>query len=482
MSRSSNRRDGPHSSGSSAMASRVAASSAQSAAVRRAASAACDRASATMSARASSRTSATGARGVPRMSAEIVPRTLPMPLENSRVTSSAPTNACHWRSASARRNVPRARSSRRDAQLRLVRGLRAPAQRVGLDRLVLHVVGDALEQGGEPGEAAGQRAGGERPAGVAVAPERVDPGTERRDGIGRQSVGPLVERALGDREHLERAGSRGPRRRGRGHRCRTRRAAGRRRRARPARSAGVVRHPVDDDDQRQAAVAGPEQDVPRHAVGVAGRGRDEDAEVGGLREAVGQLPVRVLDRVDVGRVDERDAARLAFVRDDAEPLAGERRRAGTPSLMQRVAVVGVDDGDELAGRRAQDAGRDTARPARAFTRLDLPAPVGPISSTSSGASRLLARGQHVPGEVVAEARARPRGAFADDPLRRALGGERVEPFGEREEIRVRSWPRCADGADAPPHAQPRGDDVVSVVSQVRPDPFERLQSSRCGRS
>ena len=116
MSRSSKRRDGPHRSG--IVGDRVAGRAA-----RRPSRRPCagrprrrgDRASATMSASASSRTSATGARGVPRMSAESVPRTLPMPLENSRVTSSAPTNACHWRSASARRNVPRARSSRRDA-------------------------------------------------------------------------------------------------------------------------------------------------------------------------------------------------------------------------------------------------------------------------------------------------------------------------------------------------------------------------------
>ena len=137
-----------------------------------------------------------------------MPRTLPMPLENSRVISSAPTNACHWRSASARRNVPRPRSSRSEASSDLERGLGAPTERVGLDRLVLGVVGHALEQRREPREAPRERTGGEGTPGIPVPPEDVDPGTERRDGVGGQPVDPLVERAFGDRQHRERAGVR----------------------------------------------------------------------------------------------------------------------------------------------------------------------------------------------------------------------------------------------------------------------------------
>ena len=83
----------------------------------------------------------------------------------------------------------------------------------------------------------------------------------------------------------------------------------------------------------------------------------------------------------------------------------------------------------------------------------MPAPVGPISNTSKRRVKAPGAGQHVSGEMVAEARGTPCGVVADDPLGRALGGERVEPFGKREEIRCGRGHDPLTVPDAPPHAQ-----------------------------
>ena len=242
-------------------------SSLQAVAVRRAASPAWDRASAVRSASVSSRTSATGARGVRPSIADSVPRSLPMPLEKNRVISSAPTNACHWRSASARRNVPLERSlaQRRWSSVSKACAANAP-QRVGLDGLVLEVVRDALDERREAGEASGKRPGRERAPCVPIRAQRIDPLPDRGDGVARRahrSAGPArppgSTRAPRPRPAMPASAS------SRAMSSRTVGAIG-----------GVGRHPVDHDQQRQPAVARAAEHLPRDAVGVARRRRHED--------------------------------------------------------------------------------------------------------------------------------------------------------------------------------------------------------------
>ena len=344
-------------------------SSAQSAAVRRAASAAWDRASATMSASASSRTSATGARGVPRMSAESVPRTLPMPLENSRVTSSAPDERLPLaeRLGAQERAAGRGRS-RRAASSRLERGPwrsggarrprspRAPRRRPR-----------ARRAGPSPARLpASARAARARRA-SAVPAEGVDPGAERRDGVGGERVDRASSRApSADRRGSATAsasGSVASRPRASTPNAASRRSTSSRTSTRSAASAGIRLTTTTSGSPRSRARS---EDVPRHAVGVAGGGRDEDAEVGGLGEAVGQLPVRVLDRVDVGRIDERDPARRAVVLHDPQPVAGERRQRRALA-QQRLAVARGGRGRRArgsSGRRTPDGLTRRARRGR----------------------------------------------------------------------------------------------------------------------
>src|SRR6185503_1619056 len=96
------------------------------------------------------------------------------------------------------------------------------------------------------------------------------------------------------------------------------------------------------------------EDRPWDAVGVAGGGRDEDREVGRLDEPVGQLAVRVLDRVDVRRVDEGKTRPYRRVADEADALAGHARERARPER-RLIVRVGQDDGDP--GRRTEDARR-----------------------------------------------------------------------------------------------------------------------------
>ena len=155
---------------------------------------------------------------------------------------------------------------------------------------------------------------------------------------------------------------------------------------------GIGWEAVGDDDERKAAIAGAFEHVPGHAVGVACAGRHEDGEVGGLDEAVGEDPVRMLDRVDVGGIDKRQAGRSVFHR-----AGGARGRRSPPTDRWRLGGVPT-----AAGRATRIAWRVvgrmtpvglTGRPTSVLRSVDLPAPVGPTRAMISGASRLWARGR-----------------------------------------------------------------------------------------
>ena len=72
----------------------------------------------------------------------------------------------------------------------------------------------------------------------------------------------------------------------------------------------------------------------------------------------------------------------------------------------------------------------------------------------------------MPGEVVAKAPSAPAGVVTDDPLGDALRCERVDPFGEREEIGWGGGHDAGHGARcAAPRAAAPVRAVVSAASQ-----------------
>ncbi len=95
----------------------------------------------------------------------------------------------------------------------------------------------------------------------------------------------------------------------------------------------LVRHPVQDGDERDVVLLGRTQQVPGHGVRVPGGGGDEHPDVGGADQLGGQLAVAGDEGVDVGGVEEGEAAGQGVVGLDAQ---GGRRAV---LLVRAVAAL-----------------------------------------------------------------------------------------------------------------------------------------------
>ena len=162
---------------------------------------------------------------------------------------------------------------------------------------------------------------------------------------------------------------------------------------------GLGRDAVEHERQRGAAVARRLQQLPRHGVGVAGGGRDEQPRVGRGEQLPRERAVGLHHRVDVGRVEQGEARR--------QRLASARAAASRPPEAIRVVRLmpgrirsssnqctssgwQTSTGARVVGRRTP-AGL-TSSPTRLLTSVDLPAPVEPPTTISSGASICSSRG------------------------------------------------------------------------------------------
>lgn len=146
----------------------------------------------------------------------------------------------------------------------------------------------------------------------------------------------------------------------------------------------LVGHPVEDGDEGDLVLLGGAQQVPGHGVRVPGGGGDHDPDVGGADEFGGQGAVVDHEGVDVGGVEEGEAAGqggdgldayfavlalavagavggagvagvafgfLLALRQPDPQQVGKYAHAGEP-----VVVVGVTDEDRRSSGRAQHAG------------------------------------------------------------------------------------------------------------------------------
>ena len=159
-------------------------------------------------------------------------------------------------------------------------------------------------------EGAGQRLPDDGGPGLLVGGQRVQPAPQRRH---------LVLRAAGRR------------RSGRSSMTNSRAPASPARCSIPARSAATSRrrlrrHPVEHDGQRGAALLRRPEQVPGDGVGVAGRRRDEDPQVGRRQQLTGELAVGLHHRVDVGGVEQGEAGGQVVADDELH-----RARARRPS-------------------------------------------------------------------------------------------------------------------------------------------------------
>ena len=206
------------------------------------------------------------------------------------------------------------------------------------------VVGQSVDRRPETREGAGERTGRKGDPRLAVIPQGGDPFEHRVHGARVERRAARCQAPFVDADDLEPAGFEG-------------------RAARLVEQApDVVEHlatvgcvgwqTVHDDHERQPALSHPAEHVPRHAIRVSGGGRDEDAQVGRLDQPVGDGPVCVLDRIDVGRVDHSESRRGRGIGDRFD-LPGVE--AGQRALGEGRPVVGTREDDGLPGRRAQHA-------------------------------------------------------------------------------------------------------------------------------
>ena len=165
--------------------------------------------------------------------------------------------------------------------------------------------------------------------GARVGGQAVQPGPDLPHGRGRQQP-VVVHLALGDREQR-----RVPQAPGGEH---------------PGQVSAdlldrVGRRPVEHDGHRGAALGGRLQEAPGDLVGVpCGRG-DEEPEVGSGEQLRGQRPVALLDRVDVGGVQDRESGGHRVGGDELEGAGvaggpGGAGQAGQDALLVEPVDVG----------------------------------------------------------------------------------------------------------------------------------------------
>ena len=202
------------------------------------------------------------------------------------------------------------------------------------------------------------------------------------------------------------------------------------------------RHPVEHHRQRGAALLGGVQQVPRHRVGVPGRGGDEDPQVGGGEQLGGQL--RGCRRPRSPRPARRAAPARAARPGAARSAGSGRRRARRPTPVTRARSgqhPGVGEPAALV-RRADQHRRPGGRPEHpgradvgAEQRVDQRRLAGAGGAADDGEQRgveLAEPGQQVvvdlPDQLVAGA---ARLVHADQPQAEPHAGHPVAQGGER---------------------------------------------------
>ena len=247
--------------------------------------------------------------GLPVTSERSRSRSRPTPRSSARMKSPVPTTSCQRASTSPRSSEPlRTVSSTSSSALAYARS--ASSRSVSAAATCSSSAAcDHADARGDRVERALERAPHELAAGLRVGRERVEPAAHRRERRRRQQA--VARHGLLDHEQLRLAqaalGEHRPQVRGDlVHR--------------------VGRHAVEDERDGRAAVARRVQEVPRHGVGVARGGGHEQPRVGGGEQLPGERAVGLDDRVDVGRVEQRQPRRQRVGRDELEPARVRRAR------------------------------------------------------------------------------------------------------------------------------------------------------------
>ena len=235
------------------------------------------------------------------------------------------------------------------------RGDGAVVGRVGVRaqlRGSLDLVADRVRDGVRPAARGADRALerllDHRASGLRVGGQRRQPGPDLGHVVGRQQA-LVVELALGDDEQrgvLEAPAGQHPREVGR-HRL-----------------GGLLGGAVEHDRDRRGPLRGLLEEAPRHLVGVARGGGDEQPEVGGGQQLGGELAVALLDGVDVGRVQDGQPGRQRIARHQLQRVGvvggvvdalevGQQPVLAEPAQRPRGGARGPVTGSWVAARRGR---------------------------------------------------------------------------------------------------------------------------------
>ena len=122
------------------------------------------------------------------------------------------------------------------------------------------------------------------------------------------------------------------------------------------------RHTVEHDGDNGLSLGGGAEVLPRDGVGVARCRGDEQPQVGGGEKLGRQRPVLRDDRVDVGRIEDREAARQPRFRHHLQGAGIVRGACGAGEAGQDLVggeplgIVGVVHQHRRAGGRPDHAG------------------------------------------------------------------------------------------------------------------------------
>ena len=173
---------------------------------------------------------------------------------------------------------------------------------------------------------------------------------------------------------------------------------------------GSGRGSVENDADGDRAGGSAFEHAPRHGIRVPVRGRDEQPEVRGGEQLCGECAILVGDGIDIGRVDDGERRRHPLVGEEHEFVDARHRRCIPAAVAWVPGALSTPRTRASPGRMRSDANQSASAgawtrigcrvvgritptrvvgaPIIALTIVDLPDPVDPPTTASSGASRV----------------------------------------------------------------------------------------------
>jgi|GEM_PF-4611267 len=128
---------------------------------------------------------------------------------------------------------------------------------------------------------------------------------------------------------------------------------------------GPRRNPIDHHSKRGRPLLSQTEILPRHGVRVSSSRGHKQPQIGSTEQLRGQVVVGHLDRVDIGRVQDRETRSELIGSHQPQPNRANRRRTRRPrqasehtiGILEPRKVLGVAHQHRRTGRRSQHTRR-----------------------------------------------------------------------------------------------------------------------------